>query len=113
MLDALETYLGEGGRFMYIGGNSLFGVTSIPADRPHVVEVRRWGAPWPFEMPPGERHHSSTGEQGGLWKNRGRAPNKLVGIGHGRRGLRPRLAVSADRGLLRPVRLVDLRRHRR
>ena len=81
MLDALETYLGEGGRFMYVGGNSLFGVTpSIPA-KPHMVEVRRWGAPWPFEMPPGERHHSSTGEQGGIWKNRGRAPNTIVGVG--------------------------------
>lgn len=81
MLDSLQTYLGEGGRFMYIGGNSLFGVTSIDEARPHTVEVRRWGAPWPFEMPPGERHHSSTGEQGGIWKNRGRAPNTIVGMG--------------------------------
>lgn len=81
MLDALETYLGEGGRFMYIGGNSLFGVTSVDREKPHVVEVRRWGAPWPFEMPPGERHHSTTGEQGGTWKNRGRAPNTIVGMG--------------------------------
>jgi len=81
MLDALETYLGEGGRFMYIGGNSLFGVTSVDPARPHTVEVRRWGAPWPFEMPPGERHHSSTGELGGIWKNRGRAPNTIVGVG--------------------------------
>jgi N,N-dimethylformamidase len=81
MLDSLETYLGEGGRFMYIGGNSLFGVTSVDREKPHVVEVRRWGAPWPFEMPPGERHHSTTGEQGGIWKNRGRAPNTIVGMG--------------------------------
>ncbi len=81
MLDALETYLGEGGRFMYIGGNSLFGVTSVDPAKPHRVEVRRWGAPWPFEMPPGERFHSTTGEQGGTWRNRGRAPNTIVGIG--------------------------------
>ena len=81
MLDALETYLAEGGRFMYLGGNSLFGVTSIDPAKPHTVEVRRWGAPWPFEMPPGERYHSSTGEQGGTWKNRGRAPNTIVGMG--------------------------------
>ena len=86
MLDALEAYLGEGGRFMYIGGNCLFGVTSVRSrPKPHVVEVRRWGAPWPFEMPPGERHHSSTGEQGGVWKNRGRAPNKHRRHGDGRR----------------------------
>ena len=35
MLDSLETYLAEGGRFMYIGGNSLFGVTSIDPAKPH------------------------------------------------------------------------------
>ena len=45
------------------------------------MELRRWGAPWPFEVPPGERYHSTTGEQGGTWKNRGRAPNTIVGIG--------------------------------
>ena len=81
MLDALETYLGEGGRFMYLGGNSLFGVTSWEPGKPHMVEVRRWGAPWPFEVPAGERYHSTTGEPGGIWKNRGRAPNTIVGIG--------------------------------
>ncbi|MBM4407719.1 MAG: LamG domain-containing protein [Chloroflexi bacterium] len=81
MLDGLETYLGDGGRFMYLGGNSLFAVTTIDPARPHTVEVRRWGAPWPFEAPPGERHHSMTGEQGGTWRNRGRAPNTIVGIG--------------------------------
>jgi N,N-dimethylformamidase len=81
MLDGLETYLDGGGRFMYIGGNSLFGVTSIDPLKPHRVEVRRWGAPWPFEQPPGDRFHSTTGEQGGIWKNRGRSPNTIVGIG--------------------------------
>ena len=43
--------------------------------------MRRWGAPWPFEMPPGERYHSTTGELGGIWNNRGRAPHRLVGVG--------------------------------
>lgn len=81
MLDALQTYLGEGGRFMYLGGNSLFGVTSWEPGKPHKVEVRRWGAPWPFEVPAAERYHSTTGEPGGIWKNRGRAPNTIVGIG--------------------------------
>jgi len=81
MLDALETYLGEGGRFMYLGGNSLFGVTSWEPGKPHKVEVRRWAAPWPFEVPPAERYHSTTGEPGGIWRNRGRAPNTIVGVG--------------------------------
>ncbi len=83
MLDALETYLGAGGRFMYLGGNSLFGVASFDHDpaKPHKVEVRRWGAPWPFEVAPAERIHSTTGEPGGTWRNRGRPPNGIVGVG--------------------------------
>jgi N,N-dimethylformamidase beta subunit-like protein len=83
MLDGLEKYLGGGGRFMLLGGNSLYGVASFDPDpaRPHVVEVRRWGAAWPFEVPPGERVHSTTGEPGGSWRNRGRPPNGIVGVG--------------------------------
>ena len=81
MLDALAAYLDGGGRFMYMGGNGLFGVVSVDPDRPHLVEVRRWGTGWPYEMPPAERHHSMTGEQGGTWRNRGRGPHALVGLG--------------------------------
>jgi len=81
MLDGLEGYLGQGGRFMYLSGNGLFGVTSLDPLKPHRVELRRWGAPWPFEMPPGERYHSTTGELGGIWRNRNRAPNLLVAVG--------------------------------
>ena len=29
MLDSLETYLDEGGRFMYLSGNGLYGVASV------------------------------------------------------------------------------------
>lgn len=81
MLAGMESYLQAGGRLMYLGGNSFFGVTSVDSERAHLIEVRRWGTSWPFEMHPGERHHSTTGEQGGIWRNRGRAPNKLVGVG--------------------------------
>jgi N,N-dimethylformamidase len=83
MLDGLETYLGSGGRFMLLAGNSLFGVASFDPDpsKPHRVEVRRWGAPWPFEVAPGERVHSTTGEPGGTWRNRGRPPNGIVAVG--------------------------------
>ena len=81
MLDAMGAYLDAGGRLMYLGGNGLFGVTSVDPERAHVYEVRRWGTSWPFEMPPGERHHSTTGEHGGTWRNRGRAPQQLLGVG--------------------------------
>ena len=81
MLDGLRSYLDQGGHLMYLGGNGFFGVTTIDAERPHVAEVRRWGTSWPFEMPPAERVHSTTGEPGGTWRNRGLPPNGLVGIG--------------------------------
>lgn len=81
MLDALEGYVFTGGRFMYLGGNGLFGVVSQDPTDPDRVEVRRWGTSWPFECPPGERYHFTTGEPGGTWRNRGRPPNVLVGVG--------------------------------
>ena len=81
MLESLATYLGEGGRFMYLGGNSLFGVVSVDPAKPHVIELRRWGTGWPFEMPPAERVHSTTGEPGGTWRNRGHGPHALTGVG--------------------------------
>ena len=87
MLDALEAWLDAGGRLMYLGGNGFYWVTSIDPVRPHVVEVRRGVCgirTW--ESAPGEMHHASTGELGGLWRNRGRSPNALVGVGFAAQG---------------------------
>jgi len=81
MLDAMETYLRNGGRLMYLGGDGFYWVTSFDPDRPHVVEVRRWGGIRSWDAKPGEHHHSTTGEPGGLWRTRGRAPQRLVGVG--------------------------------
>ena len=81
MLDALQTYLGAGGRLMYLGGNGLIWATSYdPAGR-HLVEVRRGGGGGTRAATPGEAYHSTTGEFGGYWRGRGRAPNRLVGVG--------------------------------
>lgn len=82
MLSALEQYLGQGGRLMYLGGNGFYWVTSISQEKPHVMEVRRGHAgSRTWESAPGEVHHSTTGEMGGLWRHRGKAPNRLVGVG--------------------------------
>ena len=81
MLDALETYLANGGRLMYLGGNGFYWVTSFDSQRPHVIEVRRWRGTEAWEAQPGEIHHSTTGELGSLWRFRGRAPQKLLGVG--------------------------------
>lgn len=82
MLDALENHLGRGGSLMYMGGNGFYWVTSQDRDRPHLIEVRRGPVGTrPSEGEPGQGHHSTTGEPGGLWRQRGRWPNRLTGIG--------------------------------
>ena len=82
MLDALDTHLDSGGSLMYLGGNGFYWVTSQDRDRPHLIEVRRGPVGTrPSEGAPGEGFHSTTGEPGGMWRQRGRWPNRLTGIG--------------------------------
>lgn len=84
MLDAVEGYLAGGGRGMYLGGNGFYWVTALHPDKPWLAEVRRGDtgdAAW--HARPGEYHHAFTGERGGLWRHRGRAPQKLWGTGYG------------------------------
>ena len=82
MLDALDEYLAGGGRLMYLGGNGFYWVTAFDPERPHVIEIRRTpGTTRAWEAAPGEYHLSSTGEPGGLWRHRGREPQKLLGVG--------------------------------
>ncbi|MBW3632643.1 MAG: LamG domain-containing protein [Chloroflexi bacterium] len=81
MLAALRTYLESGGRVMYLGGNGFYWVTSIDPENSHLIEVRRWGGTGAWRAAPGEYYHSTTRELGGLWRNRGRSPQALVGVG--------------------------------
>ncbi|KAL8819147.1 MAG: hypothetical protein Q9223_002350 [Gallowayella weberi] len=82
MLDAYAAFLGNGGHFMYLGGNGYYWSTTHDPTRPHRIEVRRTEAGCrTFGLPPGNWHHSLTGEPGGLWRSRGRPPNLLFGIG--------------------------------
>ena len=81
MLDALEAYLSSGGRLMTMEGNGFYWVTSFDPMRPHVIEVRRWHGTETYDAEPGEYHHSTTGELGGLWRFRNRAPQRVTGIG--------------------------------
>jgi N,N-dimethylformamidase len=81
-LDALQDHVRRGGNLMYLGGNGFYWVTSIDPLARFMIEVRRGvngTRAWTSE--PGESHHSSTGEPGGLWRERGRAPNRLAGVG--------------------------------
>ena len=87
MLEALESYLNNGGRLMYLGGNGFYWITSIDPERRHTVEVRRWRGTQSWAAAPGEAFHSTTGEMGGLWRFRGRAPQKMLGVGFTAQGL--------------------------
>lgn len=87
MMDAQEQYLDGGGRLIYLGGNGYYWVTSIHPEHPWVVEVRRGiGGVRTWESASGELLHQSTGELGGLWRYRGRDPNRIVGVGFSGQG---------------------------
>lgn len=82
MLDATESYVAGGGRLMYLGANGYYWVTSCDPERPHLIEVRRGhGGTQEWEAEPGEACHQTDGGPGGLWRHRGRTPNRLLGIG--------------------------------
>lgn len=82
MREAVRAYIERGGRVMYLGGNGFYWVTSMTSSRPHLIEVRRGhSGTRTADSPPGEVHHSLTGEPGGLWRHRGLTPQSLVGVG--------------------------------
>jgi N,N-dimethylformamidase len=82
MLDALEGYVQGGGRLMYMGGNGFYWIISYHPEKPYLIEVRRAEAgSRAWQARPGEYFHSTSGERGGLWRNRGRPPQRLVGVG--------------------------------
>ncbi|WP_028006572.1 N,N-dimethylformamidase beta subunit family domain-containing protein [Solimonas flava] len=81
MLDAYGDYVDDGGRLVYMGGNGFYWVTAYDQDDAQIIEIRRWAGSEAWRALPGEYHLSFTGEQGGLWRNNGRAPQKTVGVG--------------------------------
>jgi N,N-dimethylformamidase len=95
MLDALESYLQNGGRLMYLGGDGFYWVTSMSPGLPHLIEIRRWGGTETWLAEPGEYHHGNTGELGGLWRHRGRIPQQLVGVGFTAQGWHEQLPQCA------------------
>jgi N,N-dimethylformamidase len=88
-LNAVRDYLRSGGRMMYLGGNGFYWVTSVELHRRHAIEVRKWGGTAAFEVPTGEVYHSTTGELGGLWRFRGRHPQRIAGVGMTAQGVAP------------------------
>ena len=82
MLDAIQSYLDGGGRYMYLGGNGFYWRVERHRDLPGVIEVRRGrtgSGTWISEV--GESHHEFTGDVGGIWRDLARPPQQLFGIG--------------------------------
>ena len=81
-LDAIEAYVARGGRVMYLGGNGFYWIVSYHPEKPHVMEIRRSEAGTrPHQAPAGEYYLATNGELGALWRNKGRPPQRLFGVG--------------------------------
>jgi N,N-dimethylformamidase len=103
ILDALEIYVEEGGHLVYLGGNGFYWVTTVDPAQPHVLEVRRHRSgsrTWTGD--PGEQHHPWTGEPGGHWRDRGRAPQALAGVGFCAQGGGPGAGYVRTAGSMDP-----------
>jgi N,N-dimethylformamidase len=82
MLDAQEDFVAGGGRLIYTGGNGYYWVIGFDREEPGCIEVRKLDSgmrAWAAKA--GEHYLQTTGEKSGLWRNRGRAPQKLTGVG--------------------------------
>jgi len=80
--DALENFTHQGGRLMYMGANGFYWRCATYDSQPGVVELRRGltgSGAWKSEV--GESYYASSGEMGGLWRDCGRPPQQLLGIG--------------------------------
>lgn len=80
MLGGLLDYERGGGNVIYLSGNGLYWVTGVNADF-SAVEVRRPSGTRAYTTRPGEAHLCTTGELGGLWRERGHPPQRYVGVG--------------------------------
>lgn len=88
MLDGTEDYLCQGGRLCYLGGNGYYWVTEVRPHEPWCIEVRKLeSGSRAWQAAAGEGTLATSGQRSGLWRARGRAPQKLVGIGFTTEGM--------------------------
>lgn len=82
MIQAMQVYLCSGGRMLHLSGNGMYWVAQLDRCTRSSVEIRRSGpATRTWDAAPGESHLSTTGEQGGIWRYRGHAPQTWLGVG--------------------------------
>ena len=102
-LDALAEYTEQGGRLMYLGGNGFYwrvrgqpGTARRGRDPPRRDRNPRLGGR------AGEYYNAFDGGYGGLWRNSGRAPQRLAGVGIRRSGRLSRHRLPAASRVPRP-----------
>ncbi|WP_204365611.1 N,N-dimethylformamidase beta subunit family domain-containing protein [Natronococcus jeotgali] len=87
MWETISTYQDRGGRLMYMGANGFYWQTAFHPEEPNVIEIRKGDTGIrTYDIPNGELNLSFTGEKGGMWRQRDKAPQKLVGIGFSAQG---------------------------
>lgn len=87
MYDAVEGYLADGGRLMYLGGNGFYWRIAYSPENQGIIETRRAeDGTRAWDADPGEYHMGYSGEMGGLWRRQRRSPHRLVGIGFSGQG---------------------------
>ena len=72
MLKGVASYLDEGGRLMYLGGNGFYWRVAFHEELPGAMEMRRGEAGtrmWTSE--PGETGLATTAEPSGMWRHSG------------------------------------------
>ena len=81
MWRGLQTWLGQGGRLMYLGGNGFYWRSAMHERWPGAIEVRRSeGGSRYWAEEPGEYHFAWTGELAGLTRRVGLSSRSLVGV---------------------------------
>ncbi len=84
MQDAVEGYVDQGGRLMYLGGNGFYMVASYHNELDGVIEVRR-----PYDKQHWMSHEmvqEFDGHSGGEWMHCNRPAHRIVGVGMGAHG---------------------------
>lgn len=103
MRTALEGWLSNNGRLMYMGGNGFYWRVAFQEDNPAIMEVRRAeDGTRAWISNPGEYYHQFGGEYGGLWRRLGKPPNQLVGIGFAAQGFDGGTYFKVQPGALDP-----------
>lgn len=81
MMDAYHDYQMQGGRWMYLAANGFYWICVAHPDNPNIIEVRKGdNGSRAWTINPGEYCNAFDGKHGGLWRVRGRAMAKLLGV---------------------------------